>query len=152
MGFLSAVKWVSIAAMAMMFLGGVYYVMNLKESLAISESNNMKLEQSVADQAEVIEAKRAEIKQIQKANQELTATVQQQQEAIDKLNEKFNVSANGQSRDFGAITRVKPELIERIINRATDNVNRCFEIATGAPLEEGEKNNECQELINSISQ
>ena len=34
----------------------------------------------------------------------------------------------------------KTKVIEKIINNATDNSQRCFEILTGSPLTEKEKN------------
>lgn len=151
MGIGSAIKWVAILIVVGVLAGGVYYVSNMKAALAISEQNNQKLTDAVAEQQAVLEQKTKEIATIQKLNKELNAQAQQLQKDIDDLNTKFNVSANGTSRDFGDITRAKPGLINKIIDKATDNVNRCFEIASGAPLKEGEKNAECQELINSIS-
>lgn len=151
MGFGSAVKWLAIMIVVGVLAGGVFYVSNMKAALAISEENTRKLKESVTAQQAVIDNQLKEITLIQSINKELALQNANLQKDIDTMNEKFNVSANGTSRDFGDITRAKPALINKIIDRATDNVNRCFEIATGAELNEGEKNNECQELINSIT-
>ena len=57
------------------------------------------------------------------------------------LEKKFNkVSKNLGTRDIGKLAANKPELIEKIINNATKNVMRCFEVAAGAPLTEAEIN------------
>lgn len=151
MGFGSAVKWLSILIVVGILAGGLFYVSNMKAALAQSEENSRKLQESVQQQQAVLEQKTKEIALIQNLNSKLNEQNQKLQADIDNLNERFNVSANGTSRDFGDITRAKPGLINKIIDRATDNVNRCFEIASGAPIEEGEKNNECQELINSLT-
>ena len=51
------------------------------------------------------------------------------------LQEKFNKrSINFGTRDIGKLAEVKPTLIERVINNATKNALRCFEIASGSPL------------------
>jgi hypothetical protein len=151
MPIFSAIKYVSILIIVGVFAGGLYYVSDLKAAFKISEENSKKLETVVNDQKNLINIKSLEIEKIQFINSELSESNDKLKEEINKLNEKFNISANGQSRDFGAITRAKPALINKIINRATEKVNRCFEIATGSPLKEGEKNDECQELINNLS-
>lgn len=151
MGGFQAIKYVSMLVMIMLVIRGLYYVVNLKAELATSEANNVKLETAVSVQQKVIVQKAKEFEIIQGINEELTTQNAKLEQDVKNLNEKFNVSANGQSRDFGAITRVKPALIEKIINNATTKVNRCFEIASGSPLKEGEKNNECQELIDYIN-
>ena len=140
MSIFSAIKYVSILIIVVVFAGGLYYVSDLKASFKISEENSKKLETVVNDQKNLINIKSLEIEKIQFINSELSESNDKLKEEINKLNERFNVSANGQSRDFGAITRAKPALINKIINRATEKVNRCFEIATGSPLKEGEKN------------
>jgi predicted RND superfamily exporter protein len=151
MGVFQAIKYVSILIIVMMLAGGLYYAMNLKAALATSEANNAKLETAVESQNAVIEQKMEEINKIQDINKSLLSVNAKLQADVNKLNEKFNVSANGTSRDFGDITRAKPKVINKIIDKATAKSNRCFEIASGAELKEGEKNSECQELINSIS-
>ena len=87
---------------------------------------------------------------MQLANNQLNETRVKLQADVDRLNTVFRVSARGKSRDFGDITRAKPALVNKIVNRASNNVNRCFELAMGATLEDGETNNECKNLINSI--
>lgn len=150
MGIFSAIKYVVILVAVMMIAGGLYYVTNLKANLAIAEENSKKLEMAVQQQQAVIAQQRVDMESIKVINKDLNEKSKKLQKDIDSLNNKFNVNARAQSRDFGAITRAKPGIINKIINKATVKVNRCFEIASGAPIKEGEKNSECQELINSI--
>lgn len=151
MGIFSAIKYVSILIVVVMVAGGLYYAMNLKAALAISEENSKKLEMAVQTQQAVIAQQKADMSKIREINDQLNEANTKLQKDVDNLNNKFDINAKGQSRDFGAITRAKPALINKIINGATKKVNRCFEIATGSPIKEGEKNSECQELINSFS-
>lgn len=151
MPLFSSAKWIAIAIALLSILGALWYISNLKADLAISEANVVKLEQSIKDQQAVIDTKIKEIQAIQNINNDLSTTISTQQKQIRDLNEKFDIAANGQSRDFGAITRVKPVLVNNIINRATVNANRCFELATGATPKEGEVNNECKDIINTYS-
>jgi len=151
MGIFSAIKYVAILIVVVMVAGGLYYGMNLKAALAISEENSKKLEESISIQQELIAQQKADMVKVLELNDQLDEANAKLQKDVDNLNNKFEVNAKGQSRDFGAITRAKPKLINKIINGATSKVNRCFEIATGSPIKEGEKNSECQELIDSIA-
>lgn len=151
MGIFSAAKWIAAVVALILFVIGMWWVSNLKADLAISEQNNKVLTQSVEDQKAVILQKETDIKQIQSINETLVDQKEFLQKEVENLNEKFKVSANGQSRDFGAITRAKPAIINKIIDKASEKVNRCFELATGAKLNEGEKNDECKELVNSLA-
>lgn len=144
-------KAVIALVILLVLLGVGYYVSNMKSALEQSEQNNKVLTTSINAQQKTLDKLNEDIEAKDIIVESLQEVIQIQQSEIDNLNEKFNTSANGHSRDFGAITRAKPGLVNKIINRATDNVARCFELATGAELKEGENNNECKNLINSIS-
>lgn len=131
--------------------GGAYYVNELARDLEKAKADNVTLTNAVDAQLNTINSLQEDFALANSANANLRKTVNAQELENGKLREKFNIQANGQSRDLGAITRDKPTLINKIVNTATDNVNRCFELATGAPKLKGEKNNECKELINSIA-
>lgn len=123
------------------------YIQNIQKDLEIKETEIQKYEIVVQEQSKLIAQRASEIQEIKDANLSLMEVVSTHEKTIRSLQEKFNVQANGQSRDLGSITRVKPKLIENIVNRATSNVNRCFEIATGSEPKENETNNECKELF-----
>ena len=129
--------------------GGYMYVKNLKADLAVSEANNMKLEQSVADQKAVIEQVQADFKkqqEISKKLQEVNLTLAKE---LKDTEEKFNkVNASGKKRDVGSLALKKAKIMEKVINKGTDNALRCFEIATGSPLTEKEKNAKKKSQIN----
>ena len=48
---------------------------------------------------------------------------------MDPLDDKFNkTNASGKKRDIGDSAIAKSKVIQKIINRASDNVMRCVEI------------------------
>lgn len=123
------------------------YIQNIQKDLEIKETEIQKYEIAVQEQSKLIAQRASEIQEIKDANLSLMEVVSTHEKTIRSLQEKFNVQANGQSRDLGSITRVKPKLIENIVNKATSNVNRCFEVATGSEPKENETNIECKELF-----
>ena len=54
-----------------------------------------------------------------------------------------------QRHDLGVLANKKPGLVQKIINRATVNANRCFEIESGAKLTEKEKNAKTGKAFNN---
>ena len=149
MGIFSTVKIVIILAI-LSGIGGAYvYVKNLKADLAVSEANNMKLEQSVADQKAVIEQVQADFKKQQEISKKLQETNLTLAKELRDTEEKFNkVNASGKKRDVGALALKKAKIMEKVINKGTVNANRCIEIATGSPLTEKEKNATKKSQIN----
>jgi multidrug resistance efflux pump len=131
-------------------IGGAYvYVKTLKADLAVSEANNMKLEQSISEQKAVIEQVQADFKQQQEISKKLQQTNLTLANELKNTEERFNkLNASGKKRDVGALALEKARAIERVINKGTANANRCFEIATGSPLTEKEKNATKKSQIN----
>lgn len=149
MGIFSTIKIVIILAI-LSGIGGAYvYVKTLKADLATSEANNMKLEQSISDQRAVIEQVQADFKKQQEISKKLQETNLTLAKELADTEEKFNkVNASGKKRDVGALALKKAKIMEKVINKGTTNANRCFEIATGSPLTEKEKNATKKSQIN----
>lgn len=132
--------------------GGLWYVTNLKADLAISELNNKQLENAITEQQSVIDKMQKDIAQIQNINMELSQQRDELQKDKEVLSSKFS------KRDFGALAAEKPSVVERLVNRGTVNAMRCIELASGAPLNDKEKNaktpteanRECPNLINPL--
>jgi cell division septum initiation protein DivIVA len=123
--------------------------MNLKADLAVAKQNAERLKEAADLQNQVIVKQEREITQVQTANEDLSKRNNELDKQVKDLDKKFNVRANGNSRDFGSIAAAKPETVNKLVDKATANVNRCFELATGAKLKEGESNAECKDLANS---
>ena len=96
-----------------------------------------------------------------KRSQEIVAALNEQftdlRKDYDDLKDRFNKnSINFGTRDIGKLAENKPKLIERVINKATKNVLRCFELAAGAQRthdeisarKKSQTNPECPALAN----
>jgi len=130
--------------------GGFVYVKTLKSDLAISEANNAKLQESVADQKAVIEQQQKDFTAILAANKALEETNQKLQKEFAALDERFNkINGKGEVRDLGKLADEKSKLVERVINNATVKAMRCVEIAMGAELTEKERNATKKSEINA---
>jgi len=130
--------------------GGFMYVKTLKSDLAVSEANNAKLLDSVAEQQSVIEQQKKDFTAILEANQELQEQNQVLKTEFAALDKRFNkINGKGEVRDIGDLATKRPESVEKIINKGSTNAMRCQEIAMGAPLTEKEKNATKKSQINS---
>jgi len=141
--YATALKIAGIAVIVAVIGGGLWYVSELKSNLVTSEMNNATLTQSIKTQKKVIAQQTADYKMIRNAQSILQRVSQNQRKKIKKLNDSFKIRANGTSRDFGAIARAKPLLIEHIINKATKETFKCAELI----MTNNEVNNVCTKLI-----
>ena len=151
--FLTYLKLAAIGLVLAVVVGFMVHYNGLKSDLVLARSNLVTSEanvQKVKDALALEKKNSAQVKKqyrsILRITKSLRSADQEHREVIQDLNDKLNTRANGQSRDLGHLARAKPRLIERIVNRATVNVMRCFELATGAPPREGERNSECKNL------
>ena len=126
--------------------GGLYtYVTNLQKTAEIHRLNAERLEVAVAQNEEAL--------RVQKENYEaLQANLEEVNEEFRAARAQNNVLTNKLAEhDLNALAAERPKSITRLINRGTINAGRCFEILSGAPLNDKEKeaksaksfNNEC---------
>jgi len=140
-----------IGAVVLTMVGGfTLYFQWSQEQMQIMAANNAKLEQAVATQEETIKQQQADmVKQaetLKVVNDAFAKAQTDKQTLTDKLIK----------HDLGKLAEKKPSLVEEKINRGTDNVGRCFEILSGAPLTDAERNatkkseinNECPSVAN----
>jgi len=90
--------------------------------------NETKLNDAISDQNEVIAEKAAQAAAIQEANNILRVET----DRLDK--EKANLAKKLGRHELDILAQNKPGLVGRVINKASDNALRCFEVITGAPL------------------
>ena len=74
-------------------------------------------------------------------DKDMMKEVESARKDVEKLQTKIA------SHDLKLIASEKAELLEKKINRATNDVMRCFEIATGDAILPDEKNNQCSDLL-----
>ena len=114
--------------------GGAYtYVTNLQKTAEIHRLNAEKLEIAVAQNEEALRVQKENYealqKNLQEVNQEFAAGRAQNSVLTKKLAE----------HDLNALAAERPDSITRLINRGTVNAGRCFEILSGAELNDKEK-------------
>jgi len=153
----STFKLVMVGILVSSLAGAGLYVMKLRSDNAILKANQIKLEEAVASQQEVIAQQKADFETIMAANAKLQETRDILKQELQNLDDKFNkTNASGKKRDIGDLAVNRPESVERVINRASDNALRCVEVAMGAELTEkeinatkpSEINSECPSLVN----
>ena len=125
-----------IGIIASALIGAGVYVMKLRSDNAILKANQVKLEEAVSSQKELIAKQQADFKEILAANQKMNELVGVLKKDLDDLDNRFNKDG----RDFGKIAIEKTDAINRIINKGSDNATRCIEISSGADLTEEERN------------
>ena len=146
----SSIKIAMIVIMLAGAGGGFVYVKTLKSDLATSEANNLKLEQSVESQKEVIAQAKADFESQRKITANLDAQNKSLKAEFTALDKRFNkINGQGEVRDIGKLADERPKSVERVINGATTKAMRCVEIAMGSPLTEKEKNATKKSEINS---
>jgi hypothetical protein len=129
----------------MMAMGGIgyWYYTDTQKRMVILVANEAKATLAVQESEK---AKKVMEENFKRVTQELK-----------EVNDKFatirasnNVlSQKLQRHDLGVLANKKPGLVQKIINRATVNANRCFEIESGAKLTEKEKNAKTGKAFNN---
>lgn len=157
-GGFKVLKWVLVIGFfaVLAFLGWSYHKsMNGRITELITQN------QTLVENNATLESNNATLKgAVDSAN----ATVDHLQETYDRiqqdykdLSQEFVVirSQNNELRDrlgrheLDALAAAKPALVEKTINNATANALRCFELMTGAPLNEKERGAKTSREANS---
>ena len=138
-------KLSGILLIVIMTMGGLgyWYYTDTQKTIAVLTENNAKLNVAVATNEATITAMAADFKkaneEIQRVNTEFAATRQQNNILADKLAE----------HDLELLASKKPDSIERLINRGSSAAGRCFELLSGSPLTEKEKNAKNEKAFNN---
>ena len=130
--------------------GAYKWISKLQNDNKILQVNQSKLEGAVSEQNAAIKQHVADAASIQAANAEL----REQQVVLEK--DKKNLAKKLGRHELDILAENKPGLVVKIINRASKNELRCFEIQTGSPLthdelaarKKSQSNGECPELAN----
>ena len=130
--------------------GAYAWITKLQNDNKILQVNQSKLEGAVSEQQAAIEQHVADAAKIQAAN----ADLREEQAALEK--DKKSLAKKLGRHELDVLAENKPGLVVRIINRASQNELRCFEIQTGSPLtpdelaatKKSEINGECPDIAN----
>lgn len=142
------------AIITVMTIGAFYWYYNdTQERLRILNANNAKLETAIQISEDAVTSLQQSYAQaneeLTKVNSEFSAIRQQNRVLSDKLGR----------HDIGNLAENKPGLVERVINGASIKAGRCFELLSGSPLTDKEKeaengksfNSECPWLFDTYS-
>ena len=140
-----SLKLVMVGLLITGIAGAGMYVMKLRSDNAILKANQMKLEEAVSSQKELIANQKKDFQEILDANNKMNELVSVLKKDLDDLDKRFNKK----NRDVGKLAIAKTKSIERITNGASALATRCIEIASGSPLTEKEKNATKKSEINS---
>jgi uncharacterized phage infection (PIP) family protein YhgE len=117
-------------------LGAGAYVMKLQRDNAILKENAIKLESAVSEQKQVIENQKKDFAEILEANKKINDLVNTLKKDLEDLDKRFTKK----DRDIGKLAIERTKVLEKIINKGSENAKRCIEIASGSPLTEKELN------------
>ena len=134
--------------------GAGIYVMKLRADNATLKANQIKLEQAVESQQQVIVQQKKDFEDIMQANKQLNVLVQGLKKDFDDLDKRFNKGG----RDLGKIAIERTDAIQRVVNKASEKAARCIELASGAKHTEAELkatkkseiNTECPSIANPL--
>jgi len=116
---------------------------NMQAKIEVLKENNAKLGIAVETQTATISTMESNIKQVNEeldiVNKELRRTRTRNKVLLKKI----------QAHDLGMLGEAKPELVERVVNNASEKALRCFEIISGADLSMKERNAKNGKAFNS---
>ena len=123
--------------------GAFFYYKDTQATIATLNQQTTTLNQAVDLQKEAITAMEESIKKQVIIRENMIKEAESAKKDMEKLQTKI------QSHDLKIIASKKSGLLENRINKATVDVLRCFEIATGDTVITNEKNNQCSDLLTS---
>ena len=115
-GIFSGAKVVMLVMVLAVAGGGLYYVKKLQHENDLLKVNQVKLEESITEQKEVIAMQKESYEKIMVANNELSSKVKELNGAKQELQKKLS------EHDVNYLAVKKPKLIERIINKGSKDV------------------------------
>ena len=121
--------------------GAFFYYKDSQATIATLNQQTATLTQAVDQQKEAIAAMEDAIKEQTSIRKAMMKEVELAKKDMEKIQIKIA------SHDLKLLASQKFELLEKKINRATNDVLRCFEIATGDAILPDEKNNQCSNLL-----
>ena len=121
--------------------GAFFYYKDSQATIAALNQQTATLTQAVDQQKDALEAMEQSIRDQAAIREDMMKEVESARKDVEKLQTKIA------SHDLKLIASEKAGLLEKKINRATNDVMRCFEIATGDAILPDEKNNQCSDLL-----
>ena len=143
--------WIIIGVLIALMSGAVYFyysttqakIAQLIENSAVLEENNKQLITANETNLHTIDNLQSSNKQVQEQYTQLESEFQVIRTQNAELKQRLG------RHELGVLAAAKPELVEGIINKATDKALRCFELLSGSPLNDAERNAKNEKEFNS---
>ena len=134
--------WFFIILLMGAITGGVGYYYNttqarleaFAERASALEVNNQRLVEINQTNLDTITELEQSYSEVRQNFDRVQSEFQQIREQNSELKERLG------RHEIGALAAARPQLVENIINNASENALRCFELLSGAPLTESERN------------
>ena len=135
-------KWIVVGILVTLLVGAAYYYYNstqqriqdLIENSAVLRQNAIQLESANQKNLETIDTLQQDFEEVRRNYQQVQDEFQ-----IIRLHNK-ELRERVAERDLSTLAAEKTVLVEKTINNASNNALRCFELLSGSPLTEKEKN------------
>lgn len=128
----------------MAFAAGLwYYYTYTQNQIQIYRTNAALAQQAQEETLAALEQQQQDLEDLRQQFEETSRRFAQAEERVSILEEKLS------DHDLGYLAQSRPQLVENIVDNATQDVLRCFEIASGSPLTEEERNATKPSEINS---
>lgn len=108
-----------------------WYYQDSQNAIRQYIQNQANLTQALQTQQAAYAALQSDLKLLQETQQQLINDFANSRDRVRELEQTFAQSTGGQSRDIGKLAATKPELVQKIVNTATHDVFRCFELLSG---------------------
>jgi cell division protein FtsB len=119
-----------------------FYIVYLRSTIDTLELQNANLVTAIKQQEETIKLLQQDYAKIIASKDAINQKVKDLEKKNDDLRDKLFREYNGKTSLEDLILIDKKGRVVKLINKATKEVFRCFEVITGSPLKPGEK--ECK--------
>ena len=143
--------WIFVGILIALMSGAAYFyysttqsrISALIENNATLEANNLTITNANEQNIQTIEDLQLSYQKVQEDFSRVQSEFQIVRLQNNELKERLG------QHELDALAAAKPVLVERIINNASMNSMRCFELMSGAPLNEKERNAKNEKEFNS---
>ena len=144
-------NWIIIGILIASMSGAAYFyysstqakIEQLLSNNAVLEGNNKQLDIANNENLNTIDNLQFYYKQSEEQFNQLQSEFQSIREQNQKLKERLG------KHELDVLAAAKPKLVENVINNASKNSLRCFELLSGAPLTNKERNAKNEREFNS---
>jgi len=134
------------------FAGVAYwYYMDTQKALRTYAENQGKLEGAIAIQAEANQALAKDLQNMQQAFNTLTLEFEAARKQVEDVEKLFVQGTDGRDMSVGERAVEDPDYIEKVLNKGTTELFRCFEILTGAEVGDEDAQAKYITCVNAIN-